>query len=82
MTDAVAADGRLVAVAITSSGRKRQRHVVDLTDGLTWTPAPRAAALNQGEMIRSRSGRTRLRGGRTFRRPEHYVPTVWLSPRS
>jgi hypothetical protein len=83
MTDAVAADGRLVAVGNYLFGTQYGNAMSwTSTDGLTWTPAPRAAALNQGEMLAVAPGGPGYVAVGTFGAPDDYVPTVWLSPRS
>jgi hypothetical protein len=83
MTDAVAYDGQFVAVGNYLFGTQYGNATSwTSTDGMTWTQAPRAAALNQGEMLAVTPGRPGYVAVGTFGAPDDYVPTVWLSPRS
>jgi hypothetical protein len=83
MTDAIAYDGQLVAVGNYLFGTQYGNATSWIsTDGLTWTQAPRAAPLNQGEMLSVTPGRPGYVAVGTFGAPDDYVPTVWLSPRS
>lgn len=82
MTDAVARDGRLVAVGNYLFGTQYGNATSWTSgDGLTWTRAPRATPLNQGEMLALTPGGPGYVAVGTFGAPDDYVPTVWLSPR-
>jgi hypothetical protein len=83
MTDAVAHDGQFVAVGNYLFGTQYGNATSwTSTDGLRWIPAPRAAPLNQGEMLAVTPGGPGYVAVGTFGAPDDYVPTVWLSPRS
>jgi hypothetical protein len=82
MTDAVADGARLVAVGDYLFGTQYGNATSwTSTDGLTWTPAPRAAVLNQGEMLAIVAADPGYVAVGTFGAPDDYVPTIWLSPR-
>jgi hypothetical protein len=82
MTDAVADGDRLVAVGNYLFGTQYGNATSwTSTDGLTWTAAPRTAALNQGEMLAVLAAEPGYVAVGTFGAPDDYVPTVWLSPR-
>lgn len=81
MTDVTASGGQFVAVGDYLFGTQYGNATSwTSADGLTWTQAPRNAALNQGEMLAVTPGPTELVAVGDFGAPDNYVPTVWLSP--
>ena len=81
MTDVTSSGGLFVAVGDYLFGTQYGNATSwTSADGLTWTQAPRDAALNQGEMLAVTPGPTELVAVGNFGAPDNYVPTVWLSP--